>query len=121
MGGSEESTAYPVSTGVSRRNAGMPVSISCRIAPKLNTSERWSTAAPRTCSGDMYAAVPTIAPDAVAEGATGSAGERNSFATPKSRIFTRSSRVMKTFSGFRSRCTTPFAWAAASPAASCCA
>ena len=37
------------------------------------------------------------------------------FANPKSRIFTRSSVVMKTFSGFRSRWTMPFSCAACRP------
>src|SRR6266542_5503185 len=37
------------------------------------------------------------------------------FARPKSRILTRPSRVTKTFSGLRSRCTIPFSWAAARP------
>ena len=37
---------------------------------------------------------------------------RSSFASPKSRTLTRPSRVSITFAGFRSRCTTPFSWAA---------
>ena len=40
------------------------------------------------------------------------------FAIPKSRIFTRPSRVMKMFSGFRSRWTIPRSCAAASPSPS---
>lgn len=40
-----------------------------------------------------------------------------SFARPKSRIFGRPSRVTKTFSGFRSRWTIPFSWAAERPSA----
>ena len=44
-----------------------------------------------------------------------------SFASPKSRIFTRPSPVTKMFSGFRSRCTMPFSWAAARPRAICTA
>jgi hypothetical protein len=42
-----------------------------------------------------------------------------SFASPKSRIFTRPSSVMKMFSGFRSRCTIPRSCAAASPSTIC--
>ena len=38
-----------------------------------------------------------------------------SWARPKSRIFTRPSRVTKMFSGLRSRWTMPFSWAAARP------
>ena len=37
------------------------------------------------------------------------------FARPKSRIFTWPSRVTKRFSGFRSRWTMPFSWAAERP------
>src|SRR5438552_13889361 len=40
---------------------------------------------------------------------------RVSLAKPKSRIFTRPSRVTKIFSGFRSRWTIPFSCAAARP------
>ena len=40
-----------------------------------------------------------------------------SFARPKSRILTSPSRVTIRFSGFRSRCTMPAAWALASPSA----
>ena len=42
-------------------------------------------------------------------------------ASPKSRIFTRPSRVTRMLAGFRSRCTIPAAWAAASPSAVCTA
>ena len=52
--------------------------------------------------------------------ATGSASPLSacvSFARPKSRIFTWPSFVTNTFSGFRSRWTMPFSWAAASPRA----
>ena len=43
--------------------------------------------------------------------------ESCSVARPKSRIFTRPSSARKMFSGFRSRCTMPRAWAAPSPRA----
>ncbi len=42
-----------------------PVAISSRTAPKENRSVRGSTSSPRTCSGDMYAAVPIAAPATV--------------------------------------------------------
>src|SRR5271155_5272429 len=42
---------------------------------------------------------------------------RTSLARPKSKTLTRPSRVINTFSGFRSRCTIPFSCAAASPCA----
>src|SRR5438132_1603356 len=41
-------------------NARVPVNISYRTAPNAHTSVRLSTAFPRACSGDMYAAVPRI-------------------------------------------------------------
>ena len=43
------------------------------------------------------------------------------FARPKSRILRWPSIEMKMFSGFRSRWTTPFSWAAESPRAICSA
>ena len=42
-----------------------------------------------------------------------------SFARPKSRIFTKPSRLTMMFSGLRSRCTIPAACARASPSATC--
>ena len=89
-------------------------------------SERASISPPRACSGDMYPAVPITTPGVVcARSAVSSSDSRAgstslSFARPKSRIFTRPSFVMNTFSGFRSRWTMPLAWAAASPDATCC-
>ena len=52
-GGSSTRTAAIVSAGVDREKAGFPASISNRRAPSAKTSERPSTASPRTCSGDM--------------------------------------------------------------------
>lgn len=65
---------------------------------------------PRTCSGDMYPAVPSTVPGVVSTRPVGTADPAAdngagsvSFANPKSRIFARPSVVMKMFSGFRSR------------------
>ena len=69
------------------------------------------TPCPRTSPGCV---------SAPAVGASVSAGSRI-FARPKSRTFTRPSRVTKTFSGFTSRWTIPFACAAPSPRATCAA
>ena len=52
-GGSSFRIAAMLSAAVSRPNACRPVSISYSTAPKEKMSERWSTASPRTCSGDM--------------------------------------------------------------------
>ncbi len=69
------------------------------------------TSVPASCSGDMYAGVPLR-----------TSGPRMSSATParpKSMITAcpRPSSMM--LAGFRSRCRTPLAWAAARPAQSC--
>jgi len=103
------------SMGVRPRNGFEPVSISWRITPSENRSLRASTRSPRACSGDMYAAVPTSDPSTVrcsvrvsASCAPASSLSR-CFATPKSRIFARPSEVRMTFSGLRSRWTTPAA------------
>ncbi len=70
-GGSSFRIAFMVSTAESPWNARRPESISKRIAPKLKRSERGSIAAPRTCSGDMYPAVPMTTPGSVPRGAVG--------------------------------------------------
>src|SRR5262249_36532878 len=60
------STAASVSETVSPSNSWRPVSSSYNTAPNAQMSARLSTAAPRACSGDMYAAVPIITPAMVA-------------------------------------------------------
>ncbi len=82
-------------------------------------SARWSTARPRTCSGAMYAADPSTVPGIVATSAfiDDSGSGAVTFARPKSRILMGPSLVTKRLSGLRSRCTMPFAWAAARPRA----
>ena len=99
-----------VSTAESPPNARLPESISYSTAPKAKMSVRKSAASPRTCSGDMYPAVPSTVPGIVATAVTacGCASIGSvSFARPKSRIFARPSVVTKMFSGLRSRCTMP--------------
>lgn len=49
-------------TGSLPANARWPVSISYRTAPRDQTSDRSSTDSPLTCSGDMYAIVPSVRP-----------------------------------------------------------
>ena len=52
-GGSSLRIAVIVSAAVSRLNALCPERSSYRIVPNAKMSERWSTARPLTCSGDM--------------------------------------------------------------------
>ena len=111
-----------VSAAVSFRNGDLPDSISYSTHPNEKMSVRWSTGSPRTCSGDMYPAVPSKAPVAV-DGSGGSVGAwglgsgRVSLATPKSRILTCPSLVTNTLAGLRSRWMIPFSCAAARPCA----
>ena len=58
-------TAASRSETVSPSKSRRPVSISKRTTPKAQMSARLSTALPRACSGDMYAAVPRMRPAAV--------------------------------------------------------
>ena len=70
----------------SPRKARRPVSASYSTQPNAHMSARRSTARPRACSGDMYAAVPRIMPtpviatgevsvgDAVGSGSPGESG-----------------------------------------------
>ncbi len=81
------------------RKAICPVSISKRSAPNAKMSERWSTGAPRICSGDMYRTVPTTMPETVSRAAVSASSrpskvtgacDSTSLARPKSRSFTLS-------------------------------
>ena len=80
---------------VSPRNGSVPVHISYSTAPNENRSVRASSSFPRTCSGDMYATVPSALPGLVrcssgpdGRGAQGNAFRlEETFASPKSRIF----------------------------------
>ncbi|HEX4922353.1 MAG TPA: hypothetical protein VFV92_16625, partial [Candidatus Bathyarchaeia archaeon] len=84
---------------VSPLKAGVPVAISYNTTPNENKSDRASNGLPSTCSGDMYATVPTMEPGLVKSrassesvGASGAAMSVDdtgdtTFANPKSRIF----------------------------------
>ncbi len=97
------------------------------MQPNEKMSDRWSTARPATCSGDMYPAVPTTLPTALPSAASVGASEMSgalsrfsvSLARPKSRTFVNPSAETMMFPGLRSRCTMPAAWALASPSAAC--
>ncbi len=89
--------------------------------PKAQTSVAGETRAPASaCSGAIHRGVPTAAVSCCAARASAT-----SLAIPKSRTFTTRLRsrwcvvAMKTFSGFRSRWTTPARWAAPSACPIC--
>ena len=100
-------------------NAWRPVAISYSTTPNENKSVRASSFSPRTCSGDMYATVPSAVPGLVrftsasivsppmATASFAPAGI--SFARPKSSTFAWPRSVMKIFAGLMSRCTMPLA------------
>ena len=112
-----------VSCVVSPPKGRRPPSISYSTTPNEKRSLRASVAPPRACSGDMYATVPITTPGVVARLRVSPLDDSSvrTFAIPKSRILTTLSRVMNTFSGFRSRWTMPRSCAAASPRAICSA
>ncbi len=86
--------------------AERPASTSKSMAPSAWTSVAAESSSPRRCSGAMYAGVPTPGWTAADE-------------SPKSRIRTASPSSTSTLDGFRSRCSTPWRWSAASPRAHC--
>ena len=90
-----------VASGVSRMNGGRPVKSSYRSAPSDHTSVRLSTSrVPRTCSGDMYAGVPSTPPSHVRR-----VSAVVSSAMPKSRTLIVPSVHRNRFDGLRSRWT----------------
>ena len=105
--GSSRMIAVKVSAVVAREKARFPVAISYTTDPNENWSERKSTVLPLACSGDMYPTVPRTIPGFVGwptvSAVVTESPETASFARPKSRIFTRPSRVTMMFSGFKSR------------------
>ena len=118
------------SAGDCPRNGRTPVASSYKRIPSEKMSVRWSIAAPDTCSGDMYAGVPRMAPAEVAKPVDDSLVNSAAciFARPKSSTFTtgascraESVRASITLPGFRSRWTKPARWAAARASASCVA
>ena len=102
--------ARKTADGVSPLNARRPVTISYNIAPNENRSDRASTGSPRACSGDMYGAVPRIAPgvEVVTDGASATepalpSSRSTPFANPKSSSFTNPVAVTLMLAGFKSR------------------
>jgi hypothetical protein len=85
-----------------------------------------SSSLARTCSGDMYAIVPTATPALVRDSSkveafayrvrVGFGLDRKTLASPKSRTFACPRLVTKMFAGLMSRCTMPLAVCAASSA-----
>src|SRR5271170_3557354 len=57
--------ASVITPDVSPRNGTAPVDISYSTTPNEKRSVRASNSFPRTCSGDTYAMVPTVAPGLV--------------------------------------------------------
>ncbi len=115
--------AASVPIAESARKGIRPASISYTIVPRLNRSLRASTASPDACSGDIYGAVPTIAPTLVSGVVVSDvdAAAPVAFARPKSTTFTRSAAGIMMFDGFRSRCTIDARCATISASATCAA
>ena len=85
---------------------------------------RASNSLARTCSGDIYATVPSVVPGLVRcctslvnVCVSGELGEGLTLASPKSRILACPRWVTKMFAGLMSRWTIPLAWAASRPSA----
>lgn len=93
-------TAWVMARAFVPWNGGAPASISYVTTPRDQTSERASTASPAACSGDMYAAVPTVSPAAVSCVAVLPV---STLAIPKSRTLACPLFVRMTLDGLRSR------------------
>ncbi len=106
----------------SRETAAPPVTISAAMTPSAKTSLRASISPAVSCSGAMYPTVPITTPGLVSAPLPAPSSAAI-FARPKSSTFTTSSPaadcVTSTFSGLRSRCTTPCRCAAATAAQIC--
>ena len=63
--GCDSATARSSAVSVLPSNAAFPVAARYSTQPSENRSLRASTGSPLTCSGDMYAGVPTTAPGRV--------------------------------------------------------
>ncbi|CAL9422379.1 hypothetical protein SUDANB96_01892 [Streptomyces sp. enrichment culture] len=102
--------------GLSASNGPRPVTQYTSSAPSEKTSEAGTTErASVSCSGDMNGGVPIICPVSVSV--------LSSAARDMPKSMTRGpSSAIRTFAGFRSRCTTPARWmsrsASTSPSAS---
>ena len=92
----------------SARNGGRPRPWRRARRPAQNRSARASTGSPRACSGAMYCGVPAMTPLCVRLASS------IARARPKSVSLTRSMQFSsRMFAGLMSRCTTPWACAAA--------
>ena len=119
-----------VSLTVAAPKAVRPASISYSTQPKAQISARWSTAAPRACSGAMYVAVPRMTPGCViavvmvgecdSDADTSDIGS-SAFARPKSSTFTVPSGRSLMLAGFKSRWMTRCSCADSSASAICAA
>ncbi len=112
--GSASSTRAITAIASSAANGRRPVSATYSTTPSDQTSLAASIArAPRACSGDMYAGVPTRALSTVR-----SLTRSTKRATPKSSSLARSAAPSgrKTFAVFTSRCTM---WRACAAASAC--
>ncbi len=103
-------TRNSIAAGSPRPNGPRPVAAKTSTAAAENTSAAGPAAPPAACSGDMYAAVPTMSPARVSS--VWSAAR----AMPKS-IRRGPSAASRTLLGFTSRWTTP-AWCTATIASS---
>ena len=117
-----EESPSTVSVIVPRRNGCAPVSISYSDDPEREEIGAHGRGLAENLLGRDVARSAQedarLGHEAVSCATVPSVGRRRLLlARPKSRIFTRPSRVMKMFSGFRSRCTMPRSCAAASPRA----
>ena len=125
--GSPRRTPARISVTDSPGNARLPVSISYSTTPNAQISLRLSTAAPRACSGLMYAAVPRMMPARVGDSVVAGDAARSfaegssAFARPKSNTFTTPASVTIMLAGFKSRWMIPFSWAASRASAICLA
>ena len=101
VSGSRTRRATAVSCAVPVK-ALRPVSSSSRTRPSEYTSAAGVTSSPWTCSGAMYAAVPTVVAAAVTRLVS------INRAIPKSARRARPSGLHSTLAGVTSRCTTPW-------------
>jgi len=105
------STIWAASSACGARpaNGGWPTSISYAITPHAYTSARASTCGSAlTCSGAMYAGVPSVTPMEVSPVAPAGPDSLIALATPKS-VTMAAPLDSSTLSGLMSRCTTPCA------------
>ena len=105
-GGCSVSVALTTAITVRPPNAGRPASISNKMAPTANRSERASTGSPVISSGAMYPGVPNTAPERVRLSSESCVVCTSGRARPKSSSLTPWA-VKNTFDGLRSRWTMP--------------